>query len=130
MRFPGIDTYNRSAKTLADSFTHVTNRWYRRAGTHLHDHDRLMLVLGQETVETHFLAAGPVGQPGIITEHQDVWSGWPVAVATFRDMPGAHCVEIYRDRFMIVPDVVTARRETLQVVNRAMDLENLVFRIT
>ena len=76
-----------------------------------------MLVLGQETVKTHLLAAGPVGQPGIITEHQDVWTGRLAAVAASRDMLGTHCLEIYRDRFMIVPDIVAAWRETLQMVN-------------
>ena len=117
MRFPRVDAYDRSVETLTDPFAHVTDRWNRCAGTHLDNHDRLILVLGEETVKAHLLTAGPVGKPGIIAEHQDVWTGRLAAVAASRNMLGTHRIKVYRDRFIVVPDIVATRRKALQVMD-------------
>src|SRR5210317_202559 len=42
---------------------------------------------------------------------------------------GAHTVKIYRDDFVVVPDIIAAGCEALQVVDRAMHFENLIFTI-
>ena len=63
MGFSGIDPDYRCAGAMPDPFAHITNGRDGGAGTHLDNHDRLVLVLSQKAFETHFLCVGTIGKP-------------------------------------------------------------------
>ena len=89
-----------------------------------------MLVLGKETVEAHLLTPGAIGKPGVVAEHQYVWAGRATAVTALGNMLRTHVVKVHRNHFVIVPDGVAAGGEALQVMNRSVYFENLIFPVT
>ena len=90
MGLPWVDPDHLGSVALADPLAHVTNSRDCRAGSHLYDHERLLVVLFKKTLEAHLLASGTIGKPGIVAKHQDVGPGRLTAVSALGDMLSAH----------------------------------------
>ena len=130
MGLSGIDPNDSDTVAMTDPFTHVADGGNCCAGAYFYNHHRHLLMLGEKAVEAHLLAPGAVGKPGVVTEHQDVGAGWLTAVAALRNSLSAHAGDVDRDCFVIVPDVIAARGQTLQVVDRAVNFKDLIFPVS
>ena len=126
---PGVDPDHGNSLTRPDSFAHVTNGRDSRTGPHLYDHEGLLMVLSKESLEAHLLASGPVGKPGEVAKHQDIRSGRPAAMPALGDMLCAHGGKIDRDCLVIDPNGIAAGRETLQMVDRTVNFEDLILAV-
>ena len=93
-------------------------------GPHLDDDVRSSTCSSREGVEPPLLGVRPVGDPAEVAEHEDVGAGDRAAGGAARDAARPHRGLIDRDLLPVGPDRSVQPAHALEVVDRAVDLED------
>ena len=112
-----VDPDEGCAVAFPQSFSQVANGGDGGPGAALHDGYFAAIMPSQELLKPLLLQVGPITDPGIVTEHEDIGARRGAAVNTFGDAARPHGDRIHADLFPIGPDVHSAGGEALEVVD-------------